>query len=80
MLKLRCWNSDGTMRPNISGGDSAGLVAEYVAGNKVEDSQDKDKDAGSDDDPPECDAEGLLRCGFFIQIAQNVDAENDHSN
>ena len=66
------------MSAHLPGRDAEGFVAEDVAGEEVGDAEDDDDDAAADDDAPEGGAEGFLRCGGFVQVAEDGDAEDDH--
>ena len=68
----------GTVGAHLAGGDAHGLVAEHEAGEEVDDAEDDDDDAAGDDNLPGGGAEGFLRRGFFVEVAQDGDAEDDH--
>lgn len=54
------------------------LVAEDVGGDDVEESEDEDEYPGADDQTPEGEAEGGYGCGFFVEVTENFDAQDEH--
>lgn len=69
---------DGAVGAHLASGDAEGFVAEHVGCEDVQDAQDDDDDAAGDDDLPSGSAEGFLRGGYFVEVAEYGDAEDDH--
>ena len=72
--------SDGAVGAHLTSGDAEGFVAEHVGCENVQDAEDDDDDAAGDDDLPGGGAEGFLRGGYFVEVAEYGDAEDDHSS
>lgn len=68
----------GSVGSYLSGRDAEFSLAEDVAGEDVCDAEDYDDDAGGDDDAPVGDAEGFLGGGFFVEVAEDGDADDGH--
>ena len=68
------------MRTHLTGRDTHGFVAEHVASEDIRDTQDDDDDAAGDDDLPGGGTEGLLGGGFFVEVAEDRDAKDDHED
>ena len=67
-----------SMSSNLPGGDALVAISEDVAGDQVHPAHDKDDDAATDDDTPEGETEGLLVGVGFVQVAEHINAEDDH--
>ena len=70
----------GAIGADLAGGDAEFALAEDVAGEDVCDAEDDDDDAGGDDDAPVGDAEGFLGGGFFVEVAEDGDADDGHED
>lgn len=70
----------GPIGADLTGGDAEFALAEDVAGEDVCDAEDDDDDAGGDDDAPVGDAEGFLGGGFFVEVAEDGDADDGHED
>lgn len=68
------------MRPDLPRRDIERLVAEGVAGGDVDDAHNGDEDAGGNDEAPGGVAEGFLRGGCLVEVAEGGDAEDDHED
>lgn len=55
-------------------------MAKDVGGEDVDDAEDDDDDAGGDDDAPVGCAEGFLGGGFFVEVAEDGDADDGHED
>ena len=71
---------NGAVHADLAGGDAEGVVAEPVAGEDVDGAHDADDDAGGDDDAPEGGAEGVFGSGFFVEVTEDGDADDDHED
>lgn len=56
------------------------VVAKDVARKDVDDSEDKDNNAGGNDDAPRVDAEGLLASGLLVEITKDGNANSKHED
>lgn len=70
--------SHRSMSSNLSRCDAFHAVAEDVGRNEVDPAHDEDDDAGGNDNAPEGKAERLLVGSFLVEIAQHVDAQDEH--
>lgn len=68
------------MHADLAGGDAEGFVAEPVAREDVDSTQDADDDAGRDDDAPEWGAEGVFGGGGLVEVTEDRDANDDHED
>ncbi len=71
---------DGAVGADLAGGDAEFALAEDVAGKDVCDAEDDDDNAGGDDDAPVGGAEGFLGGGFFVEVAEDGDADDGHED
>ena len=71
---------DGAVGADLAGGDAEFALAEDVAGEDVCDAEDDDDDARGDDDAPVGGAEGFLGGGFFVEVAEDGDADDGHED
>lgn len=69
---------DGAIGSDLAGGDAEFALAKDVGCEDVGDAEDDDDDAGGDDDAPVGGAEGFLRGGLFVEVAEDGDADNGH--
>ncbi|KAL9596890.1 MAG: hypothetical protein Q9179_004454 [Wetmoreana sp. 5 TL-2023] len=71
---------DRAMSSDVAGRDAQFALAEDVGGEDVDDAEDDDDDAGGDDDAPVGCAQGFLGRGFFVEVAEDGDADDDHED
>lgn len=69
---------DGAVGADLAGGDAHGFITEHEVGEDIHGAEDDDDDAAGDDDLPGAGAKRFFRGGFFVQVAEDGDAEDDH--
>lgn len=67
---------DGALGADEARGDVAGVVAEDVASDDVEDADDDCEDAGGNEETPEGEAKGVLAGGSLVHVAEHVESED----
>ena len=70
--------SDRTFGAHLPGGDGEDGIPEDVADDDVEEAENGGQDTRGDDDSPEWKAEGLLGCGFLVEVSEDRDSDDDH--
>ena len=71
-------SSDCAVCTDLASCDALIAVTEDIASDQVHPAENKDDNTRADNDSPERKPERLLTCGWFVEVAEHVDAENDH--